>query len=141
MAQGVQDDAIFIREDDVAVLARQLQDQLLGDDLPLGADQVHVQDQHPVQAVLVHAGDAPFLQVLAQQHAEGRGQVGPLGQGLRQGDERRIPAHVDEQVPGLVQGIHLQQQGRPAGHENLENLAAAQGPGQFPGEQLQGDSF
>ena len=141
MAQGVQDDAVFIGEDDVAVLACQLQDQLFGDDLPLGADQVHVQDQHPVQAVLVHAGDPAFLQVLAQQHAEGRGQVGPFGQGFGQGDERRSPIHIDEQVPGLVQGIHLQEQGRPAGHKDLENLAAAQGSGQFPGEQLQGDSF
>ncbi len=58
-----------------------------------------------------------------------------------QGDERRSPIHIDEQVPGLVQSIHLQEQGRPAGHKDLENLAAAQGSGQFPGEQLQGDSF
>ena len=125
VSEGIQDDALFVGEDDVAVFPGKLQDQLFGDDLPLRPDEIHIQGQHPVQAGLGHLGNPAFLQVLPQQHAEAGGQVRPLRQGLRQGDQGGGPVHVDEKIHGTALPVHLQQQGRTAGHEDLVYFAAA----------------
>ena len=125
MPESVQDDPLFVGEDDVAVFPGKFQDQMFGDDLPFRPDEIHIQGKDPVQALLGHPGDPAFLQVLPQQHAEAGGQVRPLRQGLRQGDERGGPVHVDQKIHRTVQPVHLQQQGFTAGHEDLENFSAA----------------
>ena len=141
MAQGIQDEAVFVHEDDVAVLAGELQDQLLGDDLPFRPDQIHIQGQDPIQAPLGYLGDPAFFQMLPEQHAETGRQIRPFRQGIRQGDQGGVPVHIHQQIDRPVLLVHLQQQRSPAGHENLENLSAAESGCQFPGQELQGDSF
>ena len=70
-AQGVEDEAV-LHEDDVAVLAHELEYERLRDDAAAGGERIHVDEQQAVEPVLADARDAARLELLAQDHAEDR---------------------------------------------------------------------
>ena len=69
--ESVDDDAV-LHEDDVAVLADELDDERLRDDLAAGREGVEVEAEDAVERVLADVGDAASFELLAQNHAEER---------------------------------------------------------------------
>ena len=91
LADGVNDLAVC-GEDDVAVLAHELEHERLRREHAARANRVDVDEEQAIEAVLTDGGDAPRLDLLAQHHAE-------------HGRLRRILERLQEQVRGGVRGI------------------------------------
>ncbi len=110
MFDTVQDHAVFIAEDDVAVFSHDLYNQCFMPQIPHLVQMLHIYMNNAFQSRLGDGGNAPVLQMLSQQHAEARGRhgaglvlPGEIYQG--QGGVRR-----QEQTPLAAGGLDGQQQ-------------------------------
>ena len=97
--QCLGDDAVLV-EDDVAVLADELECEGARNDAATTRDDVNVEMDDAVTSLLTHGGDAPCLKLLAQEHDEGRRLGRVLGSRLdevRRG-VARICIDIEQQV-------------------------------------------
>ena len=78
MPDTVDDHLFVIEEDDVAVLAHDLDDQVVGAKIAHFIAVFHFEAQDPFQSGLGDRDDAAVLQVFAQEHAESRRLKGSL---------------------------------------------------------------
>ena len=94
--ESVDDDAV-LHEDDVAVLADELDDERLRDDLAAGREGVEVEAEDAVERVLTDVGDAASFELFAQNHAEERRFCWILGRLRREEDGACLRACRDVQ--------------------------------------------
>ena len=104
MPDTVDDHLFVIEEDDVAVLAHDLDDQVVGAKIAHFIAVFHFEAQDPFQSGLGDRDDAAVLQMLAQKHAESRRLKRCLAAGPGQVDqgEGRICAQIETDLTAAL---------------------------------------
>ena len=72
MLDAVYDLLLIAKEDNVAVLAHQLDDQRVAAEIPHLVEMLNFEAEDPLEAGLGHGDDPSVLKMLAKEHAEGR---------------------------------------------------------------------
>ena len=132
------DDDIVLREDDVAVFARKLKDELFRDDFAGRAQHIDFERDDTVESALRDARDAALLEMLAQQHAEGGRRFRILGQLLGDVERGTAAVHVGKQGVRVACAAYKQQQSVRVGHKNFIYFAVKQLAAERVSDELEG---
>ena len=132
------DDNIVLREDDVAVFACKLKDELFRDDFAGRAQHIDFERDDTVESALRDARDAALLEMLTQQHAEGGRRFRILGQLLRDVERGAAAVHVGKQGVRVACAAYKQQQSVGVGHKNFIYFAVKQLAAERVSDELEG---
>ena len=144
VADAVDDHLLVIEENDIAVLAHDLDDQEMGAQVAHFIAVFHFQTKDPLESGLGDRDNAPVLQMFAQEHTEGRSLKGRLAAGIGQVHERErgIGAEIESELSAASFGgrAHSDYQFVFVRLRDFINTSAADGVLQFLTEAGNGDS-